>query len=196
MVIVDSGPITADQGFGEIPKDKWINLMWEKRDFISVNLNYDCRNLIQFVSEANDVYRDLGFESVDDMIRDGYELKPEDIHAAVDWLERNKPEWAMPLNDVLVKVRQHHEWTARHEDGESFRSIAKDAGVDDKTVAHRVRSKPSYNTKNSAPKRKVIGYRITEYTKPETAAVKIRAIFGDTFANDLSRLIRVNRHGH
>jgi hypothetical protein len=33
--------------------------------------------------------------------------------------------------------------------------------------------------------RKVVGYRITEYTKPETAAAKIRATFGDQFASEL-----------
>ena len=176
MVDVDSGPITADQRFSEVPKDKWDLLMWTKRDFISVNINYDCRELVQFLRDAEEAYESLGFESADHMIMEGYELKPDDIRMAVEWLERNQPDEAIGID----KVRQHHDWKARNESGESLRSIARDEGVSDMTVARRVQHKPVMTEKRCR-----VTYQISQYTKPETAAKKIRATFGDDFAEAL-----------
>ena len=85
------------------------------------------------------------------------------------------------------KLMDEHElWKGRHDAGESFRSIAKDSGVAPNTVRNRVCNKPSVHTKDCTPKRKVIQYKISQYTKPETAAVKIRDTFGDEFADALA----------
>ena len=66
---------------------------------------------------------------------------------------------------------------ARREAGDSLRDIAADEGVSHQTVANRCQSEPVITGK-VRHKRTVTGYRITQYTKPETAAAKIRATFG------------------
>ncbi len=69
---------------------------------------------------------------------------------------------------------------AAREAGESLREIAAEAGVDPSTVLRRC-TKTVITEKVQHP-RTVTGYRITQYTKPTTAAAKIRATFGNDFA--------------
>ena len=74
------------------------------------------------------------------------------------------------------------------EEGKTQREIAEELGVSVPTVKRDARGhKSGYNPKNDPkPPRKVIGYRITQYTKPETAARRIREVFGDEFAASLA----------
>jgi hypothetical protein len=89
-----------------------------------------------------------------------------------------------------IREKQREDWAARIEAGESLREIARDEGVDHKTVAARVGRNESYNEQNSPPqKRQVVGYRITHYTQPATAAQKIRQTFGDAWALELAAAI-------
>ncbi len=182
MVDVDSGPVRADQRFDEVPVDKWDLLMWEKRDFIKRNLNYDCRNLVQFVKDAEDAYKELGFDSANEMISHGYELEPNQIRIAVEWLELEKPDEPISLDAAVKKVHDLHDL------GKSFREIEKETGIP-KSTAHRLSHKLSVHTKSGTPKRKVIQYKISQYTKPATAAKKIRDKFGDEFAMQLANEI-------
>ena len=71
------------------------------------------------------------------------------------------------------------ELSAKREAGESLRGIAAEAGVAPNTVRNRCATKTVYTEKSAHP-RKVTQYKITHYTKPTTAAAKIRATFGAT----------------
>ena len=90
-VRIDSGPLEATDKFEQVPKDKWRTLMRVKRDFLSTNLAYDCRCLVEFCQEAELVYNDCGFTSAAEMIQHGYELDPVEIELAVAWLKHNQP---------------------------------------------------------------------------------------------------------
>ena len=74
-------------------------------------LNYDCRCLVRFVRDAEEMYPVLGYESADDLIRRGYELEPEEIHLAVRWLELNEPEVAVGLPEGKAKAKTAAERT-------------------------------------------------------------------------------------
>lgn len=104
---------------------------------------------------------------------------------------REMPNGATP-DQVNARVermqREHEEWTARREAGESLRDIAADEGVAPNTVRTRCAEKP-VTTQKPAHKRQVIGYRITQYTKPETAALRIRETFGEEFAFALGTIL-------
>jgi hypothetical protein len=104
MAFIDSGPVDASQRFEDVPKNKWRSLVWVKRDFLSVRLNYDCRCLVEFCEEAEIVWEDLGYESAADMIRNGYELDPYEIDLAVAWLKHNGPGEAIGLDAVKAQV--------------------------------------------------------------------------------------------
>jgi len=68
--------------------------------------------------------------------------------------------------------------------GKTQREAAAELGVDRSTVSRDV-CRDEVITPKMHSKREVVGYRITQYTKPETAAQKIRDIFGDHFADQL-----------
>ena len=67
------------------------------------------------------------------------------------------------------------------EEGKTQGEIAEELGVSAKTV-QRDSDRNTVITEKVSSTRKVIGYRITQYTKPETAARRIREVFGDKFA--------------
>lgn len=71
------------------------------------------------------------------------------------------------------------ELSAKREAGESLRAIAADADVSHMTVKRRCNTETVYTEKALQP-RKVTQYKISHYTKPTTAAAKIRATFGAT----------------
>jgi len=93
---IDSGEITADQYLEEVPPENWRELMQVRRSFLRTHLPYDCRELLRFVEEAEEMYVPLGFESVEDMVRRGLELEPEQVAWAVEGLKRLKPNEPIP----------------------------------------------------------------------------------------------------
>lgn len=105
-VTVRTGPVSHRQKFSQVDKSKWKQLVREKRGFIAVNIPNDCRCLLEFREEAEEVWRELGYDSRDDMIRRGYELDPEEVETAYQWLKRRKPEVAVKYADAIV-LGQH-----------------------------------------------------------------------------------------
>lgn len=138
MVKIDSGPLEATDKFEQVPKDKWFFLMLAKRDFLSANLAYDCRCLVEFCEEAELVYADCGFTSAAEMIQHGYELDPVEIELAVAWLKHNQPKQEISLASVTKtadKIRElkdsNPSWTQQ--------KIAEHSGVSRQYV-HKVLS--------------------------------------------------------
>jgi hypothetical protein len=105
-VRIDSGPPAAWQRPCDIPKDKWFFLMEEKRSFISTNIPYDCRCLLEFVQDANEMWEELGFKSAEDMILNGYELDPVEVDLAYEWLSIQSPETAVDYETAVEGVRK------------------------------------------------------------------------------------------
>jgi hypothetical protein len=104
-VVVDSGPVTATLKLREVPPEKWLHLMRVRRDCLHVHISYDCRCLVEFVDDAKVMWEPLGFTSADDMIRNGYDLSPEEIRIAVEWLLLNPPDEPMSLSLSLDDLR-------------------------------------------------------------------------------------------
>jgi len=90
-VIIDSGPVEATHRPDEVPKEKWRMLMRAKQSFINTNFVYDCRCLLDFVKDAELMWEEIGFESVNDMIENGYDLDPEEVEMALIWLNKRSP---------------------------------------------------------------------------------------------------------
>jgi hypothetical protein len=105
-VRIDSGAVCAQDRFKDIPKERWRQLVSEKRNFLSTRLAYDCRCLVEFCEEAELVWEELGFESAADMIRNGYELDPVEIDLAVAWLKHNEPQAEIGLDAIKQKVQE------------------------------------------------------------------------------------------
>jgi hypothetical protein len=105
MAVIDSGPVSATHKFDDVPKEKWRDLVSARKRFLAVKINYDCRCLIQFCEEAEQVWQELGYESAADMIQRGYKLEPVEIDLAVAWLKHNEPETEISIQEVSKRVR-------------------------------------------------------------------------------------------
>ena len=105
-VTIDSGALSPTYRFADVPKSRWKALVREKRNFLATNIKYDCRCLIEFCEEANAVWQELGYDSAADMIRNGYELDPQQIELAVAWLKINEPGSAVGIDDIGKKVAE------------------------------------------------------------------------------------------
>jgi len=102
-------------------------------------------------------------------------------------LFRGDPVAMAILNEAKLKRtvsrKQAEDWAARVEAGESFREIGREEGVAHTTVVRQVVRKNSLDNKNAPPKPSRTQYKISQYTTPETAAMKIREKFGDDWAD-------------
>ena len=105
-VIINSGAPEADDRPDRIPKDKWRDLMWVKRDFAKTRIKYDCRCLLEFVQDAEIMWQELGFESAEDMICNGYELDMAEVDFALAWLELKDPGEAVPFREAVKEGRK------------------------------------------------------------------------------------------
>jgi hypothetical protein len=105
-VTIDSGALSPTYKFSDIPKQRWRQLVSEKRNFLRTNIAYDCRCLVEFCEEAELVWQELEFESAADMIRNGYELDPVEIDLAVAWLKHNEPTKEIGLDAIKQKVQE------------------------------------------------------------------------------------------
>jgi hypothetical protein len=108
-VTIDSGALSPTYKFSDIPKQRWRQLVSEKRNFLRTNIAYDCRCLVEFCEEAELVWQELEFESAADMIRNGYELDPVEIDLAVAWLKHNEPTKEIGLDAIKQKVQEARE---------------------------------------------------------------------------------------
>jgi hypothetical protein len=52
------------------------------------------------------MFAPLGFKSAEDMVRHGYELEPEEINVAVEWLRLNPPSEPLPLDQAVKLGKQ------------------------------------------------------------------------------------------
>lgn len=105
-VTIDSGPVDASDGLGDVPQDKWPDLMRARRTFLRIHLPYDCRQLLQFVDDAEEMYGPLGFASPQDFIKRGLELDPQEVDWAIAGLRRRKPDEPIPFQNA-IKLGKH-----------------------------------------------------------------------------------------
>lgn len=96
-VAIDSGPIEATHTFEQTPRDRWPMLVKKRKFFLSTELDYACRCLIEFCQEASEAYAELGYASPAEMISEGYELKPDHIEVALRVLELSGQEHCREL---------------------------------------------------------------------------------------------------
>lgn len=101
-VIINSGPPDPAHRPTEQPREKWRMLMWVKRDFLRRSITFDCRSLLEFIQDAEEMWQELGFDSAEHMIREGYELDPIEVQYALDWLKVKSPDEAVGF-EVAVK---------------------------------------------------------------------------------------------
>ncbi len=84
----------------ETPRTRWPELVRLRCSFLRVNLRHDCRCLVMFVREADEMWEELGYADRDDLLASGYDLVPEEIELAVRWLELNDPDYAIGIEEV------------------------------------------------------------------------------------------------
>lgn len=89
-----------------VPRARWKELVNARRTFAAVHITNDCRCLLEWLQDAEKMWKPLGYKSADDLISNGYKLHPEEIRLAADWLKVNDPNYAIGLPAVVNKAQQ------------------------------------------------------------------------------------------
>jgi hypothetical protein len=82
--------------------------MQVRRDFLGVNLPHDCRRLLEFVEDAEQMHSPLGFADADDFIKRGLELDP--VAWALNWLRFKKLDEPVPFPHAIERGRELVGW--------------------------------------------------------------------------------------
>ena len=104
-VKIDTGPVDASSLLTEVPRDRWTDLMRERRSFVRVNVPFDCRELLRFAEEAEEMAPALGFETAEDFLRNGLEIDPELVGWAVEGLKSLSPDEPVTLERAVALGR-------------------------------------------------------------------------------------------
>lgn len=89
-----------------VPQEHWKKLVEARNGFISVEFTKDCRQILEWVQDAEVMWKPLGYKSRNDLISEGYGLNPEEVRLAARWLELNEPPTAIPYNEAVKGGRQ------------------------------------------------------------------------------------------
>jgi hypothetical protein len=100
-VRVETGPVEATHPISRVARDRWADLVQERRTFLTIHLPYDCRCLLQFVEEAADMLGPLGYADTTDFLRRGLALDPAMVEWALQGLKRLKPDEAIPFQRAI-----------------------------------------------------------------------------------------------
>jgi hypothetical protein len=100
-VTIRKGEITPRTRPDELRPSEWKRLTSERRGYLAVHLPNDCRMLLEFVEDAEQIYRECGYGSIEDYIRSGLELDPEQVGWAIDGLRRMKPDEPIPYQHAV-----------------------------------------------------------------------------------------------
>jgi hypothetical protein len=173
-VKVNSGEVTATLLARDVPQEKWPELVKKREWFSQVSLTHDCRMVVRFVQEADQMWKALGYASADDLIARGYGLEPDEIRLVVEWLTLNDPDEAVGLDDVKSKIRREYA-----EGTKTQAEIAAEHGISQPAVSRIITSKK--NKQHPARNDRTV-YLPRE---PSAAAARIRERLGDSFADGL-----------
>ena len=200
-VVIDSG--NSPSAVGRTGKSlQTVISKWQHK--VSIGFNVSAEWLLTILREVDEfeIWRAWGSPSRDAFIADVLMLNfdlvesaiPEIIHRlhAGESFDLQKADGSktrvMSKSEEIID-RQTKAKELR-EEGKTQREIAEELGVSQPTVHADLSENRVITEKPDKEPRKVIGYRITQYTKPETAARRIREVFGDEFAASLAISLR------
>jgi hypothetical protein len=89
-----------------VPKTRWADLVSARATFCATNLPYDCRELLRFIDEAQEMLPALGYTSLDEFVQRGLRLDPALVSWAVDGLHQLKPDEPIPFDRAIRLGRQ------------------------------------------------------------------------------------------
>ncbi|WP_461557183.1 hypothetical protein [Synechococcus sp.] len=99
---IKTGTVYHEDRLTATPRAQWPALLRERRMYIETQFEYDCRCIVQYLDEAEEVYVELGYESADEMIQQELLIKPEWVRIAVTWL--NQEERVEPVTKAEVEA--------------------------------------------------------------------------------------------
>ena len=104
-VRIDKGPLQASARCSEVPQADWDKLLSRRYIYITSSFNDDCRMLLQFVDEAKEMYEVLGYSTPDELIEKELKIDPADARLAYEWLEKYRPDFAIPYAETVKRAR-------------------------------------------------------------------------------------------
>lgn len=200
-VVIDSGSIPSAVGCTGKSLRSVVS-KWQNK--VCTGFNVSAEWLLAILREVDEfaVWKEFGSPSRDAFIADVLMLDfdlvesaiPEIIHRlhtgeSFDLQKADGTKARVVSKSEEIAERQTKAKELR-EEGKTVREIAGETGVSIGTAHSDVCSENSeYTQKTEQSPRKVIQYRISQYTKPETAARRIREVFGDEFSDSLAKFI-------
>ena len=140
-VVIDSGQPSPTDRPDRIPQDKWFDLFQVKRSFLQYNIQSDCRYLLEFVQDAEIMWQVLGFKSSEDMIRNGYELDPQEVELALTWLHIKNPAEATKYRTAVeggkkARAERNQKIRELREEGKTLQEISNEVGITHQQVSN------------------------------------------------------------
>jgi hypothetical protein len=93
--------LSPDHGLDDVPEAQWQELLDQRQAFVRYELPRDCRRVVDFVDDADRMYKPLGFQSADELIEKGLKLLPGEARLAAEWLRITLPDHPIPYKLVL-----------------------------------------------------------------------------------------------
>jgi hypothetical protein len=106
QVSINSGPVEAYYRPYMVPQEKWADLISKKKSFLKTKIKSDCRYLLEFVDDAEEMWKALGYESKEDLITNGYDLDPVEVDLAIQWLKIKDSKDAVPYTLAIQYARE------------------------------------------------------------------------------------------
>jgi Arc/MetJ-type ribon-helix-helix transcriptional regulator len=108
-VTINTGPAYHEESLADAPRERWADILSQRRLYIETQFEYDCRCIVQYLAEAEQFHSELGYGSADEMLRKELLIRPEWVRIAVEWLtqqERPQPVTKAEADVAVVELRK------------------------------------------------------------------------------------------
>lgn len=194
-VRIDSGGIPSAEGVPEGWQLAEVIGHWQS--VAHGSFREDCSHLLQMIEETDRLRlweKNVGgftYESRDEFLQDmvliDFDLTERSLNDIVTALRRGDKVKLSKREEVDLRTQKAKELRSQ---GLTQQQIADQLGVSQQRVGQNLQENRVYTQKTSKPPRKVVQYKISQYTTPDTAAQKIRDKFGDEFADALADALK------
>lgn len=106
-VSINTGPVDYRDQMKQLERAKWRELFIKRQQYIHTEFEHGCECVIDWLAEAEEFYKELGYSSADEMLEQELEIPPDWVRMAAAVLETTGENLSKAEVDHAIELKKH-----------------------------------------------------------------------------------------
>lgn len=106
-VSINTGPVDYRDQMKQLERSKWRELFIKRQQYIHTEFEHGCECVIDWLAEAEEFYKELGYSSADEMLKEALEIPPDWVRMAAAVLEASGQNLSKAEVDHAIELKSH-----------------------------------------------------------------------------------------